>query len=188
MVDVNLEQQALNLLERALDQPSVDRSAWIRKEAEGNPRLRDRVLSLLQHDAKAELALKTGGAIFAAEDAPPPDKVGAYEIRSVVGRGGMGTVYQGARAVGDFDHTVAIKVIRTGLLQDELTQRFVRERQILAGLNHPNIARLYDGGTLPDGAPYIVMEYVEGLPVTEWARHRDLGTEEKLSLMLTICE
>ncbi|MEM9669428.1 MAG: serine/threonine-protein kinase [Pseudomonadota bacterium] len=188
MVDVELEKRALDLIERAFDQPSPEREAWALREAGNDPALTERVRALLRCDAKAERALQTGGAILTADDTPPPEKIGAYKIEEVIGRGGMGAVYKGVRAVGDFDHTVAIKVIRPGLLQNELIKRFLQERQILATLNHPNIARLYDGGTLPDGPPYIVMEYVEGIPITEWAEQRDLQLNQKLQLIITVCE
>ena len=94
----------------------------------------------------------------------------------------MGAVYTGKRDVGDFDHDVAIKVIRPGILSETLIERFETERQILAKLNHTGIARLFDGGTLPDGSPYIVMEHVDGTPVTEWIDQRGLSRDDRLWL------
>ena len=81
----------------------------------------------------------------------------------------MGSVYRGERMTGDFAHVVAIKIIKPGLLSEALVERFQRERQLLAGLSHPNIAQLYDGGETEAGSPYIVMEYVDGLPLLHWA-------------------
>ena len=107
-----------------------------------------------------------------AETLPPPERAGAYKVKDLIGRGGMGAVYLGERDAGDFDHKVAIKIIRSGLLKEELIERFERERQILAQLNHSNIASLMDGGILSDGSPYFIMEYVAGEPLTEWAQRR----------------
>ena len=188
MDDRDLERRALDLLERALDQPSETRAEWVSSQAGGDARLRDRVLSLLAHDSLAEAGLQTGGARPAPDDPPPPDRIGAYRIEGIIGRGGMGAVYKGERDAGDFDHTAAIKVIRPGLLREELIERFQRERQILANLNHPGIARLLDGGTLEDGAPYIVMEYVDGEPLTDWAQAQNLSLRERVELMVSVCE
>ncbi|MEL6369184.1 MAG: protein kinase [Pseudomonadota bacterium] len=188
MGDRNLERRALDLLERALDQPSEARAEWVASQAGDDDQLHKRVLSLLAHDSLAEAGLQTGGARLAPDDPPPPQRIGAYRIDGVIGRGGMGAVYKGVRDAGDFDHTAAIKVIRPGLLRDELVERFQRERQILADLNHPGIARLLDGGTLEDGAPYFVMEFVDGQPLTEWADAQGLSLRGRVELMVSVCE
>ena len=184
----DLEREALDLLERAIDQPSDVRQDWVIGQTKDNQALRERVLLLLSHDSVAGSALQTGGAIPPSEDAPPPERIGAYKIDGVLGHGGMGAVYRGVRDQGDFDHTVAIKVIRPGLLRDELIERFERERQILADLNHPGIAKLLDGGTLGDQTPYIVMEYVDGLSITKWADQKKLNLRDRVSLLITVSE
>ena len=109
--------------------------------------------------------------------------IGPYRIVRPLGHGGMGTVFLAIREGGDFTQRVAIKLVRGGEL---LVQRFRQERQILAGLDHPNIARLIDGGTTSDGLPYLVMEYVDGTPIDEFAR--GLTTAEKLRLFLQLCD
>src|SRR5437868_11147590 len=95
-------------------------------------------------------------------------RIGAYRIVSEIGRGGMGTVYLAARADGEFEKEVAIKVLKRGTDTDEIVRRFRSERQMLAKLEHPNIARLIDAGSTEHGLPYFVMEYVNGMPVTEY--------------------
>jgi eukaryotic-like serine/threonine-protein kinase len=109
--------------------------------------------------------------------------VGPYRIVRPLGQGGMGTVFLAARDGAEFEQRVAVKLVRGGEL---LVQRFRQERQILAALEHPNIARLIDGGTTPDGLPYLVMEYVDGTPIDAFARN--LGTNEKLRLFLQLCD
>ena len=109
--------------------------------------------------------------------------IGPYRIVRPLGQGGMGTVFLAIREGGDFTQRVAIKLVRGG---EALVQRFRQERQILAALDHPNIARLVDGGTTPDGLPYLVMEYVDGTPIDQYARQ--LSTAEKLRLFLQLCD
>ncbi|HEX6084137.1 MAG TPA: serine/threonine-protein kinase [Thermoanaerobaculia bacterium] len=110
-------------------------------------------------------------------------QIGPYRIVKPLGHGGMGTVFLATREGNDFTQRVALKLVRGG---EALVQRFRQERQILAGLDHPNIARLVDGGTTPDGLPYLVMEYVDGTPIDEFAR--DLSVAEKLRLFLDLCD
>ena len=98
----------------------------------------------------------------------PGDLVGAFRIVEEVGRGGMGTVYRAERADGAFVQQVAVKVVRATIGDENSSRRFLAERQILASLNHPHIVRLLDGGVTPRGDAYLVMEYVDGLPITEY--------------------
>ncbi len=114
--------------------------------------------------------------------------IGGYKIVSELGRGGMGAVYLAERADGEFEQTVAIKIIKRGMDTDEIVSRFRYERQILARLHHPNIAQLYDGGVTEEGLPFIVMEYVEGIPIDEYAREKKLSIRERLRLFQPICE
>src|SRR4029077_17966902 len=95
-------------------------------------------------------------------------RIGAYRIVREIGRGGMGAVYLAARADGEFEKDVAIKVLKRGTDTEEIVRRFRSERQILAKLEHPNIARLIDAGSTEDGLPYFVMEFVNGVPVTQY--------------------
>ncbi len=114
-------------------------------------------------------------------------RVGPYEIHRQVGSGGMGSVYLAAR-VGEFEQQVAIKLMRAGLATDELVQRFRTERQVLAGLNHPHIGRLLDGGTTEDGLPYFVMEYIEGVPLDRYCSDHRLDAHGRARLLLKVCE
>ncbi len=126
--------------------------------------------------------------------APPPgstrrlsaghERLGAYRLTNLLGEGGMGEVHRAERVDGEFEQTVAVKLIKAGH-DEELIAGFRRERNILAGLNHPNIARLFDGGATPHGLPYFVMEYVEqGMPLTEYCDTHRLGLRSRLRLFL----
>ena len=117
-----------------------------------------------------------------------PERVGAYLILRRLGEGGMGVVYLAARDDGAYRHEVAVKVLKGGPQAVALARRFRRERQALAGLDHPNIARLIDGGTTEAGQPYYAMEYVAGVPVTEFARAHGLDLRDRLKLFRGICD
>lgn len=114
--------------------------------------------------------------------------VGPYRIEREIGRGGMGTVYEAGRADGEFQHRVAIKLIKSGLDRDFVLRRFRNERQILAALDHPNIGRLLGGGTTEESNPYFVMEYIEGQPLYEYADTKGLSLSDRLRLFTQICD
>ena len=114
-------------------------------------------------------------------------RLGAYRIVQEIGRGGMGTVFLAARADGQFEKQVAIKLLKRGTDTDEIVRRFRAERQILAKLEHQSIARLIDAGTTDDGLPYFVMEYVSGKPITTFIREHGLTIPERLELFLKVC-
>lgn len=116
-----------------------------------------------------------------------PDRIGAYRILEEVSSGGMGTVYRAVRGDDEYRQQVAIKVIRAGMDSSAILRRFRQERQILASLEHPNIARLLDGGTTHEGLPFLVMEFIDGEPVTDFAEHRRLSTIDRLRLFLSVC-
>ncbi|MEM0962538.1 MAG: serine/threonine-protein kinase [Bacteroidota bacterium] len=167
-----------------------------------DPPVRAEVEALLALDGEADRVLGGSATDFAdpllrdltdeIDQADADDevgrRVGPYEVVGVLGRGGMGTVYRARRVDGTFDQTVALKLLRRGLDTDDLVARFRSERQILAALDHPSIARLYDGGKSNDGRPYFAMELVEGEPVTAWADRQRLGTGARLRLFATICD
>lgn len=111
---------------------------------------------------------------------------GAYRVVREIGRGGMGAVYLGARADGEYEQRVAIKIVKRGMDTDLVLQRFRAERQILASLDHPNIGRLLDGGSTEDGRPYFVMEYIEGEPIDEYADARRLSIPARLELFMRV--
>ena len=117
----------------------------------------------------------------------PGQRVGSYAIVRELGRGGMGAVYLAQRADGAFEKQVAIKILKRGTDTDEVLRRFQSEREILARLNHPNIARLLDAGTTDDGLPYFVMDYVDGKPITRYADEHRLSLTERLNLFRVVC-
>jgi len=185
-------------LEAALQVPRGEREALLRRLAAGDEALRREVESLLgAHDA-ADDFLETSAENFARPfvgdlpDDPALDEVvgstiGRYTVRRELGRGGFGRVYLADRADGQFEQRVALKLVKRGMDTDEIVGRFLRERQILARLEHANIARLLDGGVSDDGRPYFVMEYVEGLPITEHCDRRRLSVDARLRLFATVC-
>ncbi|MEL6860589.1 MAG: serine/threonine-protein kinase [Pseudomonadota bacterium] len=182
-----LERRVLQALDEAFSKPSNERAAWVRQRYADDRALLDRVLSLLAAEGDGAGRFPTGGASRLMEEDVVPERAGAYKIDELIGSGGMGAVYSGSRDVGDFDHKVAIKVIRPGVLSDVLIERFETERQILASLNHPGIARLFDGGTLDDGSPFIIMEFVEGTPITDWADQNGLSVDDRLWVFSDVC-
>lgn len=115
------------------------------------------------------------------------DSIGPYRILDVISSGGMGTVYRAVRSDREYRQTVALKLIKRGMDTELIVRRFRNERQILATLQHPNIAALLDGGTAPDGRPYLVMEYVEGKPITAFADEHCLTIDARLELFRTVC-
>ena len=147
----------------------TDASGWLESSVEG---FAPPLIAALKDDVDAE-----GKGV----------EVGPYRIVEEIGRGGMGTVYRAERADGAFAQTVALKLIRRGFERDDLLRRFHAERQILATLDHPNIARLLDGGLSPDGRPYFVMEYVAGQPLTNYADAQRLPVRERLRLFRQVC-
>ena len=183
------DRRIIELFEAALDQPSSDRHAWLVLNAGDDVQLLSAVLAMLELDESDDHAVRTGAA--ASGDLPPvrhPEQIGAYRITRVIGEGGMGVVYEGERTKGDFEHKVAIKVIRPGLLSPQLVNRFSNERKILASLTHPGIAKLFDGGELEDGSPFIIMEYIDGVPITKWIEQNTLSEAETLSLFLAVLD
>jgi serine/threonine protein kinase/tetratricopeptide (TPR) repeat protein len=114
-------------------------------------------------------------------------RVGVYELKREIGRGGMGTVYLATRADGEFDHSVAVKLIKRGMDSDLILKRFRRERQILAALNHPNIAFFYGGGSTSDGLPYFVMEFIEGERIYRFCDEQKLNINARLELFRQVC-
>lgn len=180
------------LFERAAALPAADRQAFVRSEAGGDTAVDDLVCAMLEADATGTdsvqgIVTDAIRDLNAATPAPGEQRLGPYRLVSEIGRGGMGTVYLAARDDGAFAQRVAVKVVR-GLLDQDRIRRFRAERQILATLDHPNIARLLDGGATTDGLPYLVMEHVEGTPIDEYCRASQLGVPERLRLFATVCD
>jgi len=179
------------LFEQALERPPDERSAFLRVAAGADPALYHAVTGLLAADARAEAALGESATALvptllrdahADDDLPDGTRLGPYEIAGRLGAGGMGVVYRAVRADGAFEKAVALKLVKRGMDTDEVLRRFRYERQILAGLDHPGIARLLDAGAAPDGRPYLVMEVADGEPLTAYADARRLGPDARLAL------
>jgi tetratricopeptide (TPR) repeat protein len=144
---------------------------------------------LEQHDAAAGFLEQSVWDLVDTADAKwERVLIGPYRVVRQLGHGGMGTVFLASREDDEFEQRVAIKLVRRGAGGDSLLQRFRQERQILAALEHPNIARLLDGGTTSGGVPYLVMEYVEGTPIDDYCREHALSIEARLRLFLPLCD
>lgn len=171
--------------------PAGDRQARLAALAAEDHFVVDEVASLLEADTDDEfLSVGTGGVSPRASHVSAPllgQTLGAYRIEREIGRGGMGVVYAGRHVDQSLDKQVAIKTLGIGLERPELAWRFRRERQILAKLEHPNIATLYDGGTTVDGTPYLVMEYVDGQRIDTWCNRHKLPIAARLDLFRQVC-
>jgi len=186
--------QVKAVLATALDMPAADRSDYLDKGCAGDESLRETVERLLANDTPSQNFLNP--AVLAATAAAMlPDegnfwlgrRVGPYKITQQIGSGGMGEVYRAVRADYQYEKEVALKVVRAGQYAGFVIERFRNERQILATLDHENIARLLDGGTTDDGTPYFVMELIEGRPLAEYCEQRRLSVAERLELFLKVC-
>ena len=182
----------------AWDQPDEERAAFVAAACAGDEALRREVESLLRAAVDAESLYETpalslpGGAEAIDEIARSGPvvagaRIGAYRIERAIGHGGMGAVYLAKRADGEFDQQVAIKVVGNRLASSVMLDRFREERRILAVLEHPNVARLLDGGTTPDGLPYVVMEYVDGVPINDFCDARRLPVRSRIALFRLVC-
>ncbi|HET7276311.1 MAG TPA: serine/threonine-protein kinase [Longimicrobiaceae bacterium] len=191
------------LFARVLDQPADERADYIDDVCGSDQRLRSAVRVLLRASGDAQEflekpVLEAAGELWddvsaerSGDDSDAVTEgeiVGRYRLVRKIARGGMGTVYLAERADGEFEQRVALKLLRRGLDTDDILARFVAERQILASLDHPSIARLLDGGATEDGRPYLVMEYVEGEPITEYCDRERLRVDERLQLFLTVAD
>jgi serine/threonine protein kinase/tetratricopeptide (TPR) repeat protein len=182
------------LFDAAVALPVKDRATYLAGACTGDPAMRAEVERLVSAHERAagfiELpAVAAAGAWPDGESEPPATgrRFGPYRVVREIARGGMGAVYLAERADGQYEQRAALKLIKRGMDTDLLLQRFRAERQILASLDHPNIARLLDGGTTDDGRPYFVMEYIEGEPVDAYADARRLSIPQRLELFLHVC-
>jgi tetratricopeptide (TPR) repeat protein/predicted Ser/Thr protein kinase len=178
------------LLDAALERPARERDAFISEACGGDEALRRDVESLAAAADDPENILD-GPVLSDPDDLPgvsrAGERIGAYELIAELGRGGMGVVYLARRADEEFEQKVAIKLLSRGLADEVTRERFRSERQIVASLDHPHIARLLDGGTTRAGEPFFVMEYVEGEPLLHYCRQRSLSTDQRLRLFQDVC-
>jgi len=177
------------LLDVLLDMPARERADYLSRHAGEDPQVRGEVESLLRATQQVGEFLAApvyiGGEAL-SEPVPDDPKIGAWKPARIIGRGGMGVVYEALRAEGDFTQRVAVKVLRHEAIAE--VERFQVERQILADLEHPGIARLYDGGILPDGRPYMVMELIEGEPINEYCARTHATLVQRMQLFNQVCE
>lgn len=185
----NRERIALRLLREAMDTEPAQRPAFVRLHCAGDAALEARVMALLG-DADAIDTEDAAGAHVLPDDPADPlvgQALGAFRVIERVGRGGMGVVYRGERAGADFHQEVALKLIRRGFDFDDIRARFLRERRILARLDHPHLAHFIDGGVAPDGRPWFALEFVRGEPISLWCDARRLALRARVRLFLDVC-
>ncbi|MFN8064990.1 MAG: protein kinase [Vicinamibacterales bacterium] len=177
------------LFDAALNEPVSGRSAWLRRACGADDEVRREVEELLAlaEEAEASSAAPNTDDGAVAVDPNVGRRFGPYRIVRELGRGGMGAVYLAER-VDDFRQQVAIKIVRQSLADCDIERRFRLERQVLASLAHPNIARLLDGGITESGEPFFVMEYVEGEPLLTFVARTNATLRDRLSLFLRVCE
>jgi tetratricopeptide (TPR) repeat protein len=182
---------------QAADLPPAAQARFLDSACAGDPVLRAEVESLIAADRKngAGVAAAVGSAAALLFDADPHggqdiagQRLGPYRIEREIGRGGMGVVYLATRDDDQYHKRVAVKVVKRGMDTAEVLRRFRHERQILANLEHPYIARLLDGGAAADGLPFFVMEYVEGVPVDVYCREHGLSIPARLRLFVRVCD
>lgn len=178
-----------DLLAQALRQPADQREAWVAGACSDDPELEADLLELLKYDSEATGGLASSIATASARVSKSliGTSVGSYRITDKIAEGGMGVVYTGQREGADFDQRVAIKIMHSHKFDAVADARFVAERRILASLNHPNIARLIDGGMTTEGLPYIVMEYIDGENIAGYCARHKLDNERIIRLVIKVC-
>ncbi len=188
-------QQVEEIFATALERPREERARYVAQACGDDAALEQEVASLLDSadtagDYFADLAGRAGIPAVDAEEAEHlvGHRVGNYRLVALLGRGGMGAVYLAERDDTQFEKRTALKLLPLGMDSEESRHRFHLERQILALLEHPGIARLLDGGVTEDGTPYYVMEYVEGTPVDEYCDTQRLSIAERLQIFLSVCD
>jgi len=176
-----------SLFHEALSLPvGADRAAWVEAESRGDAALRREVLDLLA--AHEEIHTAGTAAPAAAETPVPTAAFGPYRAVSLLGRGGMSSVYLARRADGQFEQTAALKIMAGYLTGPEFLRRFETERQLLASLNHHNITRLLDGGVSSAGDPFLITEFIDGQPIDRYCDERKLDIKSRLRIFLQVCD
>lgn len=190
--DTDNHQKVKEIFSAALETSPAERTEFLKSACEGDEDLRREIESLLKAHNKAAAFLEDVSAAqvvrhsISKTDDFVGRLIGNYRMRREIGRGGMGIVFLAERE--EFRQQVALKIIKRGMDSDQILERFAREREILAALNHQFVARLLDGGTTDNGAPFFVMEFVEGVPVDRFCEARSLSEKETLELFRKICE
>jgi serine/threonine-protein kinase len=183
-----------SLFEAAVARSPEKRESFLEQACDGDHELFEEVASLLNFDRKAGAFIETPAVssmpeFFVASDSASLDgrRIGNYLVVKEIGHGGMGAVYLAVRADEEFKRQVAIKLVKRGFDNALIVRRFLTERQILANLDHPHIAKLLDGGSTDDGEPYLVMDYIEGQPIDEFCESHQLSIADRLNLFRTVC-
>src|ERR1700733_1298781 len=185
-------QRIQGLFLEAADLPNTDRHSFLETACGDDHALRADVLAMLHEDAHdgslldADLSRVARDILGQSPGSQFPKQLGPYRLLRMLGEGGMGVVFLAERA--DLGSQVAIKLLRDAWLSPARRERFATEQRTLAQLNHPSIARLYDADSLPDGTPWFVMEYVQGVPITEYCRTLHSSIEQRLRLFRSACE
>ena len=190
--EIERHRRAKEIFLEVVDVPGDERERLLAQACADDETLRAEVRSLLALD-EGETAWDASGPRAAGRDTAVEigDRVEgerSYEVRELLGSGGMGSVYRAERLGGDFRQQVALKVLRSGFGSRESVERFHRERRLLARLEHPGIARMIDGGQLPDGSPFLAMELVDGVPLDRWCTVERPSVERRLGLFLEVCD
>ncbi|HEX9942133.1 MAG TPA: serine/threonine-protein kinase [Thermoanaerobaculia bacterium] len=180
-------QRVREIFQTALEHDAMEWPAVVAEACGGDADLRVEVESLLAAHRAAEDFLAGPQGDDLEIRSLVGQRIGPYQVAQRLGSGGMGVVYLAFRADREYRRRVALKVLKPGLDSEEVIRRFRAERQILAALDHPNIARLLDGGTTEQGLPYFAMEYVEGQPIDVYCAERHLSVDERLELLRTVC-
>jgi eukaryotic-like serine/threonine-protein kinase len=179
------------IFQHAVERPESERNEYLRQACGDDEELRAEVESLLASDKAGEtvqsLIADDIRKLEQASNESAGQQVGPYRLLREIDSGGMGAVYLGIRSDDQYFQIVAVKMIRKGMESPALIQRFRAERQILATLKHSNIGAILDGGETEDGRPYIVMEYVEGQPITQAAESRALSIRQRIELFRAVC-
>ncbi len=182
-----------SIFESAIELPYNQRHDFVDKECLGNESIKQEVEALLFAFENSGSFLEEPGIDFTylqnidEDDLFIGKQFGAYKIEKKIGTGGMAYVYLARRADNEFEQTAALKIIKRGMDTDEIVRRFKHERQTLANLDHPNIAKIIDGGTSDDGLPFFVMEYIDGIPITEYCDLNKLSVDQRLELFIKVC-
>jgi serine/threonine protein kinase len=180
--------QIRNLFDASIERPTNARPAFIEEACQGDEDLREAVSRLLSaHQQTEDGPLQQPSILRGDAGRMEGRRIDHYEILRELGRGGMGSVYLAARTDQVYRKTVAFKVVRPEASSEDVIRRFQQEREIVAGLDHPNIARLLDGGTTPEGLPYFVMEFVDGQPIDVYCDQHQRSMTERLKLFRAVC-
>jgi eukaryotic-like serine/threonine-protein kinase len=183
--------QVRGIFDSALEFGPSDRTRFVESACAGDQALLDEVRAMLNSAKESKTGIlddsPAAGRDVNASDAWVGRNVGPYKLLRRVASGGMGSVYAAARTDHEFQKIVAIKIVKPGMSSEDILRRFRTERQVLASLEHPNIARLLDGGTTDEGVPYLVMEFVEGTPIDKYCDTNRLTVTERLELFLPVC-